>query len=260
MVALFFFFFMGWPRMQPSPPALQPAFPGGPQSHGHKVFQTCLSEGAGLPPLTLNGTRMARTTARLCVHTHAREERCGPCFGAPRVCEAPPLWPESFTPLDAEVMEDTFELERLCPTGRQCAVKNNQRKKQAACFHCHTQDNSRVQLRPNMKALTSLVLSTLILSCCVSQYAGDLCRWLLGRWHAHTISGVFVTTSMWHFCFVQAWLEFWVTGKLDADSYHHHWDWNKVVAPPTLGWSRSYFPFILPFCGVIFILYTKLNS
>lgn len=30
------------------PPPLQPAFPGGPQSDSHKVYQTCLSEGAGL--------------------------------------------------------------------------------------------------------------------------------------------------------------------------------------------------------------------
>lgn len=33
----------------PTPPSpLQPAFPGGPQSDSHKVYQTCLSEGAGL--------------------------------------------------------------------------------------------------------------------------------------------------------------------------------------------------------------------
>ena len=30
------------------PPPLQSAFPGGPQSDSHKMYQTCLSEGAGL--------------------------------------------------------------------------------------------------------------------------------------------------------------------------------------------------------------------
>lgn len=143
-----FFFFMRWPRMQPSPPALQPAFPGGPQSHGHKVFQTFLSEGAGLPRHTLNGTRMARTTACLCIHTHPREERFGPCFGAHGVCEAPPLMTQEFYSWRmGGLMQKSWHKKThlngsdFVQQGGSVLFKNNQRKKQAACFPCRTQDN-----------------------------------------------------------------------------------------------------------------------
>lgn len=71
------------------PPPLQPAFPGGPQSDSHKVYQTCLSEGAGLAWAHIKAAH-ARRSARVRVQTHAHEWKWF------QVSEVKAVWISSF--------------------------------------------------------------------------------------------------------------------------------------------------------------------